>query len=353
MTMGAERQPGRNSGDAGRTKVVSVITIFLNAERFIAEAVNSVLAQTFPHWELLLVDDGSSDGSSAIARDYATRHPDRIRYLQHPDGGNHGMSATRNLGIREARGEFIALLDADDVWLPHKLERHVPLLESHPEAAMVFGPTLWWHSWTGAPDDASRDFVTAVPFPPGRVHSGAVLLARIVEQRANPIYTCSTLLRRAAMLEVGGFEERFRGLFEDQAFFARFLLRHDAYITGECLDRYRQHPDSACGVIGDQPYVAPAMIEARTGYLQWLAGQLADVEAHARLRTIVAREMRILKYPLLLRARFATRSAVSFLAGNGISAAAAIGRRVLPRRLRARLWRFVAGANSAAGERTR
>src|SRR5271154_2347778 len=101
--------------------LVSTIIIFLNAEKFLAEAVESVLAQTYPTWELWLVDDGSTDDSSRIARDYATRHAARIHYLEHPGHENRGKSASRNLGLRHSRGSYVALLDADDVWLPGKL----------------------------------------------------------------------------------------------------------------------------------------------------------------------------------------------------------------------------------------
>ena len=100
---------------------VSVMIIFLNEERFLEEAIASVLAQSYSDWELLLVYYGSSDRSSHIAADWAARMPDRIRYLQHDSHANLGMSASRNLGLREATGHYIAFLDADDVWLPAKL----------------------------------------------------------------------------------------------------------------------------------------------------------------------------------------------------------------------------------------
>ncbi len=139
------------------TPKVSVIIIFLDAERFIEEAIESVRSQTFRDWELLLVDDGSTDGSSAIARRYTTEHAPRVRYLEHPGHANRGMSAARNLGLAEARGALVAFLDADDVWLPRRLERHVKVLEGRPDVAMVYGPTLLWHGWTGNPTDAPLD----------------------------------------------------------------------------------------------------------------------------------------------------------------------------------------------------
>ena len=101
--------------------LVSVVTIFFNGERFLADAIESVLAQRFDRWELLLVDDGSTDGSTAIARGYASAHPDRIRYLEHDQHANLGMSPSRNVGIRASSAPYVAFIDADDVWLPAKL----------------------------------------------------------------------------------------------------------------------------------------------------------------------------------------------------------------------------------------
>src|SRR5829696_811917 len=97
--------------------LVSSVMIFFNAERFIREAIESVFAQTYDNWELLLVDDGSTDDSTQIALHYAEQYPERVRYLEHPGHQNRGMSASRNLGVSQAKGEYIALLDADDVWL--------------------------------------------------------------------------------------------------------------------------------------------------------------------------------------------------------------------------------------------
>src|SRR5260370_9964015 len=90
----------------------SVIVIFYNAQRFLREAIDSVIRQTEQSWELLLADDGSTDESATIARECANQMPGKIRYLHHPDRRNHGMIATRNLRIRHSRAPWIALLAA-------------------------------------------------------------------------------------------------------------------------------------------------------------------------------------------------------------------------------------------------
>lgn len=123
---------------------ISVVMPVWNSERHLAEAVASVRTQTESCWELLLIDDGSSDGSLRIALDFAEMDPDRIRILRHASGENRGSSASRNLGLRHARGEFLTFLDADDVWLPQCLATQLRVMEHHPEAAMVFCAAERW-----------------------------------------------------------------------------------------------------------------------------------------------------------------------------------------------------------------
>lgn len=252
--------------------VVSAITIFLDGARFIDAAIESVLAQTFRNWELLLVDDGSTDGATEIAKRYAAEHPDRIRYLQHPGHFNRGMSASRNVGLGEARGRFVAFLDGDDVWMPAKLERQVALMEAHPEAAMICGATRLWHGWTGSPDDAANDAVRAVREGPDATYSPPRLLLDFLRNDALTPATCSVLIRRDALSLTGGFEERFTGLYEDQAFFVKAYLKWQCYVTAEAHDLYRQHPNSHSAVaLKTGRFSLDAPSPALTGLLTWCA----------------------------------------------------------------------------------
>ena len=146
--------------------LVSVVAIFLNGQPYLSDAVECVLAQDFQDFELLLVDDGSTDGSTRLALDYARRWPGRVIYLEHEGHSNRGMSASRNLGIRHARGKFLALIDADDIWRPTKLSEQVALLEQYPEVAMVSGAVSYWRSWAGEED---------VIIPTGHVQDKPVL----------------------------------------------------------------------------------------------------------------------------------------------------------------------------------
>ena len=255
-----------------RKPLISVIIIFLNAERFIAEAIESVFGQNYDDWELLLVDDGSSDVSSAIARRYTEQHPEKVYYFEHAGHENRGMSASRNLGIRHARGQYIALLDADDVWLPKKLEYQVEILSRYPEAGMVVGPIQWWYSWTGKPDDFARDFVA--PFPPELQSDSLVqppkLLISLLRQAT--VSATSSLLRREVVDFVGGYEEDFRGMFEDQAFAAKVYLTAPVFVAADCHYKWRKHPNSCCAVA-----VETAQYEhARFDFLRWLQRYLSQ-----------------------------------------------------------------------------
>src|SRR5688572_13258936 len=108
MAAAITRSKAKISRETGGKPLVTAITIFLNAERFFEEAIKSVFDQTYDQWELLLVDDGSTDGSTQIARWYAEGFPGKVRLLEHPGHENRGMSASRNLGLEHARGEYVA-----------------------------------------------------------------------------------------------------------------------------------------------------------------------------------------------------------------------------------------------------
>lgn len=91
------------------------------------------------------MDDGSTDRSTEFAKAFAAHDPQRIFYVEHDEHRNLGVNATRNLGARNSRGEFLAFLDSDDISLPSKLEVSVAALESNPEAGLFFGSTEYWY----------------------------------------------------------------------------------------------------------------------------------------------------------------------------------------------------------------
>lgn len=108
--------------------LVSIITPTYNCGRFIAETIQSVLAQTYTDWEMIIVDDCSTDDTASVVNEYASKDK-RIKYLCNEH--NSGAALTRNYALREAQGRWIAFLDSDDLWLPQKLERQIAFMQQH------------------------------------------------------------------------------------------------------------------------------------------------------------------------------------------------------------------------------
>ena len=221
--------------------VVSVVVIFLNADKFLREAIDSILSQTYTDWELFLVDDGSTDRSTEIAKSYVRQHPEKIFYLEHYGHVNKGMSASRNLGIEQARGEFVGFLDADDIWFPDKLRAQVGILRTHPEVSMVAAPAMNWHS------DGAKS-IQPMTVPRGVLPPGA-WIPKILQQDDNAACPSSVLLRAGILKQVGGFETSFKGplmLFEDQVTWFKITLASPVYFQPEPLTLYRIHAESCC-----------------------------------------------------------------------------------------------------------
>ena len=258
------------------TPLVSVVMPFLDGIRFLPEAIDSVMTQTYPEWELLLVDDGSTDGSSALARDYARGRPDRIRYLEHAGHANRGKSTSRNLGIAQARGELLAFLDADDVFLPDKLARQVGLLREHADAVMVYGNTQYWVSWNPDRPVLKRDWLGRLGVATGRAYPPPRLLEAWLRKPGIVPCICSLLAHRAVAVACGGFDESIQDMYEDQVFLAKMVFAGPVLVEPGCGERYRQHAGSTSAqAIVEQRYHPTRPNESRRDFLRWLAGYVA------------------------------------------------------------------------------
>jgi glycosyltransferase involved in cell wall biosynthesis len=227
---------------------VSIVVPFFDAGRFLADAIDSVLAQSFDRWELLLVDDGSRDDGPTIATAAVNRHPDRLHLLRHPGGGNRGVCASRNLGVRAARADLVALLDADDVWLPDKLARQVERLARFPRAEMIFGRSRYWWSWDAKAISPPPDHDAELGIAGERIYGPGELTLALYPLTDRPAPCPSSLvMRRDLVARVGGFEESFRGdlqLYEDQAFLSKVYLQASTFVADEVFDLHRVHVDS-------------------------------------------------------------------------------------------------------------
>lgn len=201
--------------------LVSIVMPIYNTEPFLPEAVESVLSQTYTSWELLLVNDESPGGACAIAARFTDP---RIRYLEHP---NAGPAATRNRGIRESKGDFIAFLDSDDAWLPDKLEKQMPLFYRDAAVGVVY-------SQRTTIDEEGRAVTTG--YRP-RLYGGMVLDRLYVD---NFVCMSSVVMRRAVCDRVGLIDESLR-MSEDFDYWLRVACFFPFAYVDEPLVRYRVH----------------------------------------------------------------------------------------------------------------
>ncbi|HSJ64613.1 MAG TPA: glycosyltransferase family 2 protein [Gemmatimonadaceae bacterium] len=262
---------------------------------FFREAIDSVRAQRDVRWELVIVLDAATEGCARAARAMAALDPDRIQVVGHVGGTPRRPSGARNLGIARTRAPVIGFLDSDDVFEPHALATRLAALAANPGAAMVFGSTLYWHSWTAKATD--RDYVPSLGVEPETVYAPPSLVPRFLDGTAVVPCPCSILVTRAAVEAVGGFDESVRNIYEDQAFLARIALRFPLLADGRVLDRYRQHSDSWTATAG-----LSSEREARMYFLDWLEKEIAAAGvSDPTLRRAVTRERWKLRHPHLAR----------------------------------------------------
>lgn len=265
--------------------LVSIVMCFYNEEKFLTEAVESVLAQDYNNWELLIVDDGSSDASSDIARKYQQRYPGRIFYLEHDHHVNRGLSASRNLGISQADGELIAFIDADDVWHPSKLSRQVGILQKHPGVTVVLEASNYWYSWI---DSVKTDIVIPVGVKQGVYRPPQLSLALYpLGKGAAPCP--SGIIAHRAVFKRCPFEESFTGIYqmyEDQAFLGKVYLKETVFVSEICNNNYRQRPESLVSSVHE----TGKYHHVRSFYLQWFRDYLNQQQGDfANVRRLLAR----------------------------------------------------------------
>ncbi len=278
--------------------LVSSIIIFFNGKDFLVEAIESVLTQTYENWELLLVDDGSTDGSTEIAKQFVQQYPNKIRYLEHQEHQNRGMSATRNLGICNAKGKYVAFLDADDIWLPSKLQQQVSILESHPEVGMVYGRTLIWYSWAENSQDNQKDYFEELGVKPNNVISSPQLFPLLMANKVQSPTTCNFMIRTDLLQQLGGFEESFRGMYEDQVFYTKVYLATPIYVADTCWAKYRQHSKSCCAVAQTNSLISD-YYTGRLPLLTWVQKYLKfQKNRNATVWKALRQELLYARYPI-------------------------------------------------------
>jgi glycosyltransferase involved in cell wall biosynthesis len=240
-----------------------------NVATYIAEAMESVLAQTFRDFELLVVDDGATDETHAIAAGIAERDP-RVRVLRKENGG---LSSARNHALRCATGEFIALLDSDDRWEPAFLDAQVAILRRRADVALVTG--------NGRNLGGPRHGQTCRPYPDPRPEPD---LATIIAD--DEAVFIMTVFRRTVYERIGGFDESMRSN-EDYDYWMRAALAGFRFARNDVpLGDYRRRPDSISasevrmlrGILAVLHKHAP-IIRARPGFRMLMERQITGYEA--------------------------------------------------------------------------
>jgi glycosyltransferase involved in cell wall biosynthesis len=208
--------------DVKKHKVSVVIPVYNNAS-FIGDAIESVLCQTLRPIEIIVVNDGSTDNTSDILEKCSKR----IICIQQE---NRGPASARNNGIRNSKGDFIAFLDSDDMWMPNKLGRQMELFRDIPSAALVYS------RFSNFCDKTGNDLCLF----PKKVHSGA-LFNTILNQ--NPILLSTVVIKTSILLDMGGFDE---GLFtaEDIHLYLRIAKTYTIVGAEDVLVRRRRHEDN-------------------------------------------------------------------------------------------------------------
>jgi glycosyltransferase involved in cell wall biosynthesis len=216
-------QPERK--EMSSPSLVSVIMPVYNGGSYLRSAIKSVLAQTHPHVELIAVDDGSTDGSRMVLADFAAQHPDRVRVFAQIHAG---AAAARNRAFAESRGHWLAFLDQDDLWEPHRLATQL--------AAVQPGDDLI-HSECRIIDGTGRTVRPQFSTEPCELHA---TLGRAI--RHNPIYVLTVLVRREAVQRVGYLDPANR--FGTDEYHLRLKLLATGSrcrYLGETLASYRVH----------------------------------------------------------------------------------------------------------------
>ncbi len=201
---------------------ISVIIPTYNRAEFLVEAIRSVLNQTFKDYEIIIVDDGSTDNTKAVLQKFSNK----IRYFYQE---NKGVSTARNRGIKEASGEYIAFLDSDDIWKINKLSKQIELIESNTKIGLVC-------CLMDAVDSKGKLLNQIKPkVYPGRNFEEAIL--------RGATYPSTFFIRRECFEEVGLFNENIV-IFEDLDLYLRIVLKFKILIDNEPLVYYRIHSSS-------------------------------------------------------------------------------------------------------------
>jgi glycosyltransferase involved in cell wall biosynthesis len=202
---------------------VSINLCCYNSEKYLRETLNSIVNQTYKDWQLVVINDGSSDSTESIIYEYIKQgHPIIYRYQE-----NKGLGHSRNEALKYSQGEYIAFIDHDDIWLMDKLQKQVSILENNPEAGFIYGN---YYIMKGN----RKILVLRTQQPQGNVFGH--FLYRY------PVAIVTTMIRKKAIAGSEDFFDTNLSLAEDFDFFLRLLYKSRAIYQNEPVAIYRVHP---------------------------------------------------------------------------------------------------------------
>ncbi|MEW6530059.1 MAG: glycosyltransferase [Thermodesulfobacteriota bacterium] len=274
----------------GAPPLVSVTICCYNSEEYIAATLQSVLNQTFDNFEIVVVNDGSTDRTEQIVKSFSDA---RIQYhLQE----NSGVGATRNRAVDLSRGKYVAFLDHDDLWEPTKLEKQIPLLETQPEVGLVYSDCYYINPH-------GERFATYFAYQGVEPCRGDALLALVK-------YGCfmqlpSVIVRKEALVEVGKFDPRYN-IVEDYDTWMKIAARHAVDYVGEPLCSYRVHSANTSRIQQERGYQ-----EVLNLVTEWMRCRDLAAEVRAELDRQYAQYAVSYLYWLLSRGKLVAASARS------------------------------------------
>ncbi len=281
---------------------VSVVLPVYNAERFVGEAIDSILGQTLADFELIVIDDGSTDATGTILADRAARDP-RIRLVTRE---NRGLTPTLNEGLAAARADYVAIMNADDVALAERLERQAAFLDAHPAVAAVGSQTrLILADGTPGPS-------VSLPQTPADV--------RAFLPKASPLAHPAVMFRRAAVIAAGGYRPQIEPA-EDYDLWLRLADRYGLANLPNVLLHYRVHGGQSTA--GAFEAVAIATLVAQAAARARHAGRSDRVEGRSRVDRELAVQLGITPEQIARRAIETALSRSECLLATGAPAAEA------------------------------
>ncbi|MFC1605448.1 glycosyltransferase family 2 protein [Pseudomonadota bacterium] len=240
--------------------MISVVIPCFNQGQYVREAVRSVLGQSLTDVECLVVDDGSTDNSASVIKQLGEEYgSERVRSLCHPGRRNLGVCASRNLGLLHATGEFVAFLDADDKWLPGKLQKQLEVMAVHPDVGFVFSRALSSNDLDSAAVNTQKGEHLIIPDSDNLSYDRPFSMMELM-LRGNLIPSPTPLVRSSLLRDksfsVGKMSQKRRIQFEDWMMWLRLSAETLFFCISEPLAIYRLHSQQHTASFSDRKRAA-------------------------------------------------------------------------------------------------